>query len=75
MKHDSERLVLVMQVALALKPKASLWWKYAKRLFSYLSTSNMGHGFDEPADLGWAHDDDLGNMPIHYIALGSKPSL
>lgn len=75
-RYDSASC-LCLQVALALKPKASLWWRCARTLLSYLgTTSKVGQGpSEEAADLGWSYDDDLGNMPVHYIALGSKPTL
>lgn len=61
------------EVALALNPRGRSWWKLAKRLFSYLSTG--GASLEEPADLFYVYDDDIGNLPIHYIALGSTPTL
>ena len=69
--------MLTLQVAHALKPQELLWWRYARKLLSYLSTSAAKHRSlsEEAADLDWVYDDDCGNLPIHYIALGTKPSL
>ena len=61
------------EVSLALNPRGRTWWKLAKRLFSYLS--NGGTRLEEPANLFHVYNDDIGNMAIHYIALGSKPTL
>ena len=68
---------LMLQVAHALKPQEYLWWRYARKLFSFLSTSaaKQRDSSEEAAELDWAYDDDAGNLPIHYIALGAKPSL
>ena len=61
------------EVSLALNSRGRTWWKLAKRLFSYLSKG--GASSEEPADLSYVYNDDIGNMAIHYIALGSKPTL
>ena len=61
------------EVALALNARGGTWWKLMKRLFSYLSTGAAS--LEEPADLFYVYDDDIGNLAIHYIALGSKPTL
>ena len=61
------------EVALALNPQGGTWWKLAKWMFSYLSTGAAS--LEEPADLCYVYNDDIGNMAIHYIALGSKPTL
>ncbi len=60
-------------VALALNPRERIWWKLAKQMLSYLTTG--GASLEEPADLFHVYSDDNGNMAIHYIALGSKPTL
>ena len=60
-------------VALALNPRERTWWKLAKQMFSYLTTGVASS--EEPADLLHVYSDDIGNMAIHYIALGSKPTL
>ena len=69
--------MLSLQVAHALKPQEFLWWRYARKLLGYFSTSAAKQRTlcEEAADLDWAYDDDTGNLPIHYIALGTKPSL
>ena len=69
--------LLISQVANALKPQEHLWWRYARMLLGYLSSSAAQQRklSEEAADLDWAYDDDAGNLPIHYIALGTKPSL
>ena len=66
-----------LQVAHALKPQEYLWWRYARKLLRFLSASaaKQRNLSEEAADLDWAYDDDAGNLPIHYIALGTKPSL
>ena len=68
---------MLLQVAHALKPQEHLWWRYARKLLGFLSASaaKQGNPAEEAADLDWAYDDDAGNLPIHYIALGTKPPL
>lgn len=65
------------QVAALLSEEGSLWRRSVHRVVGGWLLRRLGLGQDwlAPARLDYVYDDDLGNLPIHYIALGTPVSM
>ena len=64
-------------MAALLSEEGSLWRRGVHRVVGAWLLRRLGLGQDwlAPARLDFVYDDDLGNLPIHYIALGTPVSM